>query len=142
MGLWVICQHNDHGEIYDIGCHIDDDEDACDDNDIYGMGVTLTANWQQGCSSCIPWPSPVFPLPTTDHSRLPLQQAADKDGDNDVEDYHEDDDQDDEAPPALRRLGRDKTQRCQMVTTTISIAPVTKLFLTLFRSATCVNFCG
>ena len=46
MGLWVICQHNDRGEIYDIGCHIDDDEDARDDNDIYGMGVTLTANWQ------------------------------------------------------------------------------------------------
>ena len=54
-----------------------------DDNDIYGQGVTLTANWQQGCSSCIPWLSAPLPLPTTDHSRLPLQQGPDKDGDND-----------------------------------------------------------
>ena len=32
-----------------IGCHIgnDDDNDDEDGNDIYGMGVTLTANWHR-----------------------------------------------------------------------------------------------
>ena len=105
---------------------------CADDNDIYGQGVTLTANWQRGCSSCIPWLSPASTLPTTDHSRL----SYNKDGDNvqnNVGDYQKDGDRgiavendhkdggDDEnvhdAPPAFLHLGRDKTQRCQKLTT-------------------------
>ena len=30
-----------------IGCHIGNDDDDDDGNDIYGMGVTLTANWHR-----------------------------------------------------------------------------------------------
>ena len=32
---------------YLIGCHIGDDVDDEDGNDIYGLGVTLTANWHR-----------------------------------------------------------------------------------------------